>query len=358
MEVDYVILGGGVAGLTAAIRLTELGIQPLIIEGGHYPSHKVCGEFFSPSCIPLLKSFGISPLLISSTTIESRNEKMSFTFPTPAGSLSHLVLDPLLAKRAVDQGATLWTDTKVDDLKPASSSTSSHQLLLTNGQIIKAKQLIIATGRIPSLNTTRPNFSYMGFKTHFTGLASTDCLEMFTFPGAYLGLSPIEGGKHNIACLASIKKVCKFASPDLFIENLIDQHPELKNRLFQGKNLLGSWLQSSVPEFGYKTTPSWPSTYFIGDAISTIPPACGGGLAFALASSFLAAKFAAKKNPEAYKKAWFRYSARPLFFGKILHRIFLSNHLSYWGLKLSKNQPLIPSILYQLTRDRGIRLSR
>jgi flavin-dependent dehydrogenase len=57
MNADYVILGGGVAGLCAARRLIELGIQPLVIEAGSYPSHKVCGEFISSSGVALAFQF-------------------------------------------------------------------------------------------------------------------------------------------------------------------------------------------------------------------------------------------------------------------------------------------------------------
>lgn len=354
MDVEYAILGGGIAGLAAAIRLTELGIQPLIIESGHYPSHKVCGEFFSPSCLPLLKKWGIDPILLPQAHIYAGSKQIEFSFPQPAGSLSHLTLDPLLAQRAVSQGAVLLTKTKVEDLKPAFHSSATHQLILSSGETVKAKHLLIATGRLPALSSIRPPIRYIGFKTHWSGIEEQPRLEMFALPGSYLGLSPIENGKYNVACLASVKRVCEFSSPERYIETLIKEHPILSERLVMGGNLLGTWLQASVPRFGYKKVPDWPASYFIGDAISTIPPACGGGLAFALASGYLAANYAVKNNPVGFKKAWHRYSARPLFFGKILHQLFLNAHLSQWSLYLTHSWPKLPGYLYQLTRDTGI----
>jgi len=356
MDVDYAILGGGVAGLAAAIRLTELGMQPLIIEAGNYPSQKVCGEFFSPSCLPLLKQWGIDPVLIPSTKIHAATQTIDFNFPHPAGSLSHLTLDPLLADYAVKQGATLLTQTKVDDLKPASHGAGNHRLMLNSGQTIKVKKLLIATGRLPSLSFFPPSIKYIGFKTHWSGLSFEPRLDMFAFPGAYLGLSPVEEGKYNIACLASVKRVCDYSSPELFINDLIQKHPVLSQRLAEGTNMLGGWMQASIPHFGLKKVPAWPATYFIGDAISPIPPACGGGLAFALASGYLAATFASQNNSAGYLKAWRRYSARPLFFGKILHHLFLNQHLSRWGFRLGQQWPQLPSYLYQLTRDCGMKL--
>ena len=354
MDVEYAILGGGVAGLAAAIRLTELGKQPLIIESGNYPSHKVCGEFFSPSCLALLNRWSIHPILLSHTQIYVGSEKIELPFPQPAGSLSHLTLDPLLAQRAVHQGAVLWMQTKVEDLKPAYHDAAMHQLILNSGETIKAKNLLIATGRLPTLSSHPPSIRYIGFKTHWSGIPENRHLEMFALPGSYLGLSPIENGKYNVACLATIRAVCEFSSPELFIENSIQQHPILKERLSSGNNLLGTWLQASIPGFGYKKVPHWPSSYFIGDAISTIPPACGGGIAFALASGYLAAEFAVKNNPVKFRKIWRHYSRRPLFFGKVLHHLFLNSRLSQWSLQLSQLWPQIPQSFYHLTRDHGV----
>jgi flavin-dependent dehydrogenase len=41
MKHDYVIVGGGIAGLCAANQLCDQGITPLVIESGDYPSHKI-----------------------------------------------------------------------------------------------------------------------------------------------------------------------------------------------------------------------------------------------------------------------------------------------------------------------------
>ncbi len=42
---DCVIVGGGVAGLSAANRLADAGLSPLIVEASKYPAHRICGEF-------------------------------------------------------------------------------------------------------------------------------------------------------------------------------------------------------------------------------------------------------------------------------------------------------------------------
>ena len=47
MTYDLIIVGGGPAGCAAAITAARLGAKVLLIERGHFPRHKVCGEFVS-----------------------------------------------------------------------------------------------------------------------------------------------------------------------------------------------------------------------------------------------------------------------------------------------------------------------
>ena len=41
------IVGGGLAGLTLGIGLRQRGVPVTLWEAGHYPRHRVCGEFIS-----------------------------------------------------------------------------------------------------------------------------------------------------------------------------------------------------------------------------------------------------------------------------------------------------------------------
>ena len=59
---NVLIVGGGIAGLSALNRLVDLGISATLVESGTYPSHKICGEFFSSECLPILSSWDVEPI--------------------------------------------------------------------------------------------------------------------------------------------------------------------------------------------------------------------------------------------------------------------------------------------------------
>jgi 2-polyprenyl-6-methoxyphenol hydroxylase-like FAD-dependent oxidoreductase len=44
---DAIIIGGGLAGLSLGIALRHRGLPVTIREAGHYPRHRVCGEFIT-----------------------------------------------------------------------------------------------------------------------------------------------------------------------------------------------------------------------------------------------------------------------------------------------------------------------
>jgi flavin-dependent dehydrogenase len=350
---DYVILGGGVSGLCAARRLVERGIQPLLIEAGSYPAHKVCGEFISPSGVALLNKWNIHPISISQARLHTSSHTLNFNFPTPAGALSHFTLDTQLAQQIVQQGAVLLTQTKVLELTPASSLEKSHRLQLSSGETVFAKHLLVATGRLPGFGHQPVHARYRGFKAHFAGIKLNATLEMFSFPGAYLGIAPVENGWCNLACLARVEKAQQASSPQHFMQQLIAAHPFLSQLLATGHNLFNHWMEAHVPKFGLRAPPPWPRTYWIGDAMGTIPPASGNGISLALASGYLAAEFAMRDDAAGFRCTWRKRCASQILFGKGLHHLFLHPLLGNRAIAISQHFPFLAQKIFSLTRDPG-----
>ncbi|MBI4161213.1 MAG: NAD(P)/FAD-dependent oxidoreductase, partial [Acidobacteria bacterium] len=60
-ERDVVVVGAGPAGTALASHLTRLGHDILVLERSPGPRQKICGEYLSSDCIPLLDRLGVLP---------------------------------------------------------------------------------------------------------------------------------------------------------------------------------------------------------------------------------------------------------------------------------------------------------
>lgn len=347
MEYEFVIIGGGVAGLCAALRLTELGAKPLLIEAGNYPSHKVCGEFFSPQSIPILKQWEIHPIPIQSIRLHVPSGYVDYTFPNCAGSLSHWHFDKALANRASSKGATILTNTRVEQLQ----QTRNFKIQLSGNQSITTPNLIVATGRIPNVSTSiTPSVKFIGIKAHFEGIPLNHSLQMFSFNQAYVGLSPIEEGKCNIACLASSSLLKQFGSATNIMENLRLKNPHFNHYLSQGTAVMKEWMVVNIPKFGMKPVPQWPNAFFIGDAIGTTAPITGNGLSMAIQAGIMAAEFAKKGDSKGFHDAWKKQFSKPISYGKIFHYIGMKPSLYWPFIQLSRIVPSFKEVVFHLTR--------
>lgn len=331
-----VIVGGGVAGLSALNRLADLGIRALLIEGGSYPSHKICGEFFSPESLPILKEWGIiPPSIIKQITFITPSSSLQLSLPREAHSQSRFDFDHRLAKRAEERGARLLTKTKLTKIDKGA-------IHLDSGEVINYSDLIISAGRF--FGQSPPH--YFGIKGHMRGLDIEDALEMFSFPGGYAGLSPIGDGYANFAALV---RKNTFTNQ---LQNVFRLAPHLKQRLARGVLTFDDWMVCPVPAFGMKKTPNLERAYFIGDAAGTIPPASGLGLSLAITSGYMVADYVLKGDFLGFQKAWQQKYRKVFAYGFFLHQTLMNPLLACSAIKVGQLIPAFGPYIFNKTRIR------
>lgn len=354
---DCVIIGGGVAGLSAANRLADAGISPLIIEASTYPSQRMCGEFFSYECLPLLHSWDIElPQRITHCRFIRGENEVAFVLPSPSQSCSRYVFDIQLLERAQKKGARVLTQTKVLSLSPPKQSTDNFQLTLSNGEKIEARHLMIGTGRLPKMGEKqgKTEFRYTGFKAHFSSIpTSRGVVEMHSFDGGYLGVSSIDQGTTNVACLVDKKKLMTYKDPIHFLDDLLQKKTMrlLNKQMSQARMLFPQWLVGDIPEFGIRQNPSIDRIFWMGDAAGSIPPISGEGLAIAITSGCMAADYFLGFDAHAFKKAWLKRYEKRFYMAMILHKMMLKKGGSYLAFKACQTFPSLPSYLWSCTRS-------
>ncbi|WP_372919846.1 NAD(P)/FAD-dependent oxidoreductase, partial [Salegentibacter sp.] len=108
---EVIVIGGGLAGLTAAIHLSRKGVPVKVFEKEVYPKHKVCGEYISREILPYLESLEIDLLELNPPQINelfySTRKGNSIKANLPLGGLgvSRYNMDNFLWKKAKKSGA-------------------------------------------------------------------------------------------------------------------------------------------------------------------------------------------------------------------------------------------------------------
>ena len=324
--IDFLIIGGGVAGLAVANRLVDLKKNPVLIEAKNYPSHKVCGEFLSPEVLPYLENWGITPeCLIKEVHIFSNKDFLQFEFPSNAACISRYQMDFALANRIKKKGGYVLTNISVNEFKIKRNS-SLYEVKLSDGKILTARNIFIGAGRIFKATTDNQKpLPYFGFKAHFKGIDLEERLEMHLLPRAYLGISQIEKNVINIACLAKIDPKM-MNQPQKFIENLLNTPAayRIKEKMNHTQMIFDEWLFTPAPHYKAKQNPPLKNVYYIGDAAGTLPPATGAGLSLALYSGYMAAEYAIREETEAYQFFWNKCYEGKILIGNILHHVMLN----------------------------------
>ncbi len=337
-QYEYVIIGGGMAGLSAANRLSDLGKTALLIDAGKFPSHKVCGEFFSPECLSILQEWGISPKgEINKTRYVCNNRSFEFTLPLAAGSHSRYDFDNKLALRAKRQGALFLTSVRVDKIE----KSALFRLHLSNGESVTTPNLIVSSGR--AIATEKKPLHFVGVKAHFSGIEMEQTLEMHSLKGGYFGISNIEDGKTNVTGLVEAR----------FFDSFF-QAVKANKRVSSAQMLYSDWQKVSAPQFGIASHPTWKNCYFIGDAAATIHPASGDGLAMAITSGVMAANYAIKRDYIGFKKAWKLTYQERLSWAKRLHELLIRPSCAQAAILASKTFGFKSFTRYIFRKTRGL----
>jgi flavin-dependent dehydrogenase len=282
------IVGGGLAGLTLGIGLRQRGVPVTVWEAGHYPRHRVCGEFISGRGQETLSRLGLRELLeragaVAAGTAAFFSAAQSTpprSLPARALCLSRFTLDELLANEFQKLGGELrigqrWPAVGVhasacpDRLKPE----------------LQSEGVVLATGRRlqPSGNGSR----WFGLKAHAHKVALTADLEMHVSPRGYVGLCRVDGGAVNV-CGLFRRRAGDRQMPQNWREWLCGPSGSpLNQRLAAAEFDENSFCAVA----GISLRPQRAAARAeccIGDAITMIPPVTGNGMSMAFESAGLA----------------------------------------------------------------------
>lgn len=366
---DVVIVGGGLAGCSAAITLARTRRSVLVLEKDRMPRDKLCGEFLSTEVSALCDHLGLHDRLAGGRAREIRRLRATspqgcvFEAPLPgsAMAISRHTLDAAFFDRAHEAGAELREGCTV---RSVSGSMGSGFTVSFDGGSARGRVVFGAHGRRDILDRRlnrrflRDTSPYVAFKAHFVGLDLADRIELHSFPGGYCGLLTEDHGVVNV-CWVSHSRALKAAkgSPDRMIDTILWSNPHLAERLDRLDRINEFHAASQL--FFHRKTLFDDDVCMIGDAAGMIAPLCGDGMAMAIQSGMLASRCAeafldgrtdASGFQAAYRKHWRRRFAARMWLGRMLHKAYVRPAISNLGVRAANLLPAVAGAVIRATR--------
>ncbi|PWL39232.1 FAD-dependent oxidoreductase [Flagellimonas aquimarina] len=367
-----VIIGGGLAGLTAALDLVQKEIPVLVIEKNQYPSHKVCGEYVSNEVKPYLEQLGLEldglglPK-IDTLQVSTQNGKLiEIDLPLGGFGISRYAFDHKLYQLALKKGVDFLFDTVID----VQLVNDEFSITLASKEKISSAVVLGAFGKRSNLdiklnrNFIKEKSPWLGIKSHYKNNGHpSNLVGLHNFPGGYGGLSLTEEGDVNFCCLVKYESFKKEGDIEAFNQTVVSQNPYLRDFLSNAKTKFEKPL--SIAQISFEKKKAVDNHILMcGDTAGLIHPLCGNGMAMAIHSAKLAAEqvamftekpnFTRKDMEKEYQILWEKNFRKRLWMGRCLQELMLHTKWFNLGMYTVANSKILLRELISSTHGNPI----
>lgn len=339
------VIGGGLAGLSAALCLSRKGHDVEVFEKKKYPCVKLCGEFLSPEGLSCLNRI----TEISSSVLEKElNLK-------PVRHFAWISRNGRTLKMTLSPGGWAVRRDRLDFwLASQASKAGAWVRFGERGAPVEGVKQLWATGK-----------EHDGLKSNFFAVkgyaadSGFDMLEgrdvvLFQLHGGYIGFTRMHDGELSYCALLNRKLVLRnwrFTNWSDLQEGLFQTNPRLSLLTQSVRSASASHIGSA--RFDFQTRhPVREGIWYAGDAVQLVPPFVGDGMAMALEGGELAAGLLnAGASDSAYHAAWRKKFIGRIRLARILHPIFWSQRITEPCLTMMNLFPDFAPWIYSKTRD-------
>ncbi|MCX3263896.1 NAD(P)/FAD-dependent oxidoreductase [Pedobacter agri] len=371
IQTEILIIGGGLAGLTAALHLNKQGFDVTLIEKSAYPHHKVCGEYISNEVLPYFNWLGIDLKNLSPTQItnlqftSATGKQVNTTLPLGGFGLSRYSIDYYLYNLAKSRGVNV-VNKEVNDVVYA-----EDQFLVetTSGERFKAEYVLGAYGKRSAIdkrlerNFINQKSPYLAIKAHYKSDFPSHLVSLNNFKGGYCGVSKVENAILNVCYLANYESFKKHKDIQAYQENVLYQNKNLKKILEEAEMIFDAPLTISQISFNQKE-PVYDHMLMIGDTAGLIHPLCGNGMAMAIHSAKIVSELIQKRTENKtsrssleneYSANWQTIFGSRLRFGRILSMILQHKTCERLAINSMTAMPFVLNKIIKHTHGRPIK---
>lgn len=371
LQNEVLIIGGGLAGLTAAIHLSKMGFQVTVLEKNEYPKHKVCGEYISNEVLPYFEWLGIdlaklNPTNITKLQFSTHNGTTIITdLPLGGFGISRYELDNYLYQKALSYGCKIIQET----VENVVYSESGFTVTTSEATIFKAIIVLGAFGKRSNIdvklnrNFIQKKSHWLAVKAHYSGNFQDDLVGLHNFEGGYCGISKVENNAINICYLANYDSFKRYKNSTDFQKAVLCKNPHLK-RLFTDLTLIFDKPITISQISFYRKKAVENHVLMIGDTAGLIHPLCGNGMAMAIHSAKIASElvidyFDSKITSRAlleeqYNKLWKFHFGKRIKTGRFLANLLQQPRKASILMRILVQFPFLLPIIIKKTHGKPI----
>ncbi|QLG46959.1 NAD(P)/FAD-dependent oxidoreductase [Costertonia aggregata] len=368
-KTGVIIIGGGLAGLTAAIHLAKQNVPVTLFEKEVYPHHKVCGEYVSNEIVPYLNSLDIyleNAVPIDTMQLTTLSGK-SLETKLPLGGLgiSRYAFDNLLYEKAVELNVVFVFEAVnrvVFSNERFEVTTANHKVYAPFAIGCYGKRSVL--DKKLNREFIGEKSEWLGVKAHYTYDNFPDHLvALHNFRGGYGGLSKTETGVVNFCYLTNYESFKQEKGIESFNDNVVAQNPYLSDFLKNATPIFDKPLTIAQISFHQKP-PVEDHMLMCGDSAGLIHPLCGNGMAMAIHSAKIASELIVKhrKFPKlnrsvlekTYAEQWQNNFGSRLRAGRKLQSVLLNDNLTRMGLRIVTKSPTLLRNIIKRTHGKPI----
>ncbi len=320
------VVGGGPAGLAAAIAARLKGFDVTVADAGQPPIDKACGEGLMPDSHDALRRFGIAfdseqCFAFRGIRFIGAGGTVAADFPGEPGiAVRRTRLHQLLIGRAEELGVKLLWRTPVRDL----DGIHARWIVGADGQNSRVR-------RWAGLDAVRSESFRYGFRRHYRVQPWSSYMEIYWGPGCQMYVTPVGAGE---ACVALITR-----DPHVRVEAAMQHFPELARKL-AGAALIGE-ERGAVTATRHLKRVYRGRTVLIGDASGSVDAITGEGISLAFRQALALADAMVTEDPRPYEAVHRRMARRPVIMGRAMLLLDRFPHLRPHVLRLLGAQPAI-----------------
>jgi flavin-dependent dehydrogenase len=367
---DIIIIGGGLAGLSAGILLSRKKYKVLILEKETYPKHKVCGEYISMESKPFLEMLGIPiddmdlPVINKLQVTDVKGYELNTPLPQGGFGISRYKLDMALADLVQLAGATLLTRTKAENVQWHNDSFT----VTAKDQVFTAKVVCGTWGKRSNIDVkwnrsflkekSNTLNNYVAAKYHINYPWPNDVVGLHNFTDGYCGISRIEEGKCCTCYLTTAASLHKCGNDLKRFEREVLMKNPVMNKVFSNAEFLYD-APVTISQISFrKKEQVIDHVLLLGDAAGMITPLCGNGMSMALHSSkiasaiidsFLQGKTTRGQMEKGYTAAWKHIFSSRTALGRFVQNNFGKDRTTTLFLKTVNNLPFLRNALIKGT---------